>query len=155
MTVKEIIMLACDMIDRDELTAKIEKSESLNEEEEKLKNDLLKCFNFIQNEIATEFCPLIEIEKIKAENKMFEISKLKERLAFVISLKDCFGEKIRHKIIGDKLVFEGEGELEYCYCPKKKGFDDECEVSLPERVVACGLLREYFLLVCNLQCNEL
>ncbi len=146
MTVKEIIMLACEMIDQDDVVEKIENGEILSEEEETLKNSLLKCFNFIQNEIATEFIPLVHVQQIKETNKIFKISDLEKRLAYVISFKDVFGKNIEHKIIGENIVFEGEGKLEYCYCPKKKGIDEACEIPLPERVIACGVLREYYLL---------
>lgn len=146
MTVKEIIILACEMIDKDQVVEKLEKDEVLDEESENLKNDLVKCFNFIQNEIATEFVPLLTSEKIKSQDGFVELSSLKERLAYVVSFKDKFGKNVRHKIIGDKICFEGEGKIEYCYCPAKKSIDDECKILLPERVIACGLLREYFLL---------
>ena len=146
MTVKEIIMLACEMIEEDKVAEKLENGEVLSEDEELMKNALLKCFNFIQNEIATEFVPLVQIERIKANNHAFEIANLKKRLAYVISFKDDAGKNIQHKIVGDKIVFDGEGKIEYCYCPKKKGIADVCEIPLPERVIACGILREYYLL---------
>ena len=146
MTVKEIIMLACEMIGEDGTAEKIKNQEEFLEEEENLKNDLLKCFNFVQNEIATEYFPLVTKEKIKAIDGAFEISKLKERLAYIVSFKDKCGEKIKHKIMGGKIFFEGEVEIEYCYCPTKKTLEDICEIALPERVVASGVLREYYLL---------
>lgn len=146
MTIKEIIILACTMIEQDEVARKLEAVEVLSEEEENVKNDLLKCFNFIQNEIATEFIPLLTKEKISSEDKAFSISNLSERLAYILSLKDENGENIKHKIIGDKIIFDGEGEICYCYCPKKKDIDDESELLLPERVISYGVLREYFLL---------
>ncbi len=125
---------------------KIENSKELTEEEVSLRDELVKCLNFVQNEIATEFIPLTKIENVESQNGEFSLSSLSEKIAYIISLKDENGTCVKYKIHGDKLVFEGKALLTYCYCPKKVFFDGECEVILPERVFASGVLREYYLL---------
>ena len=146
MTVKEIIITACDIMQENDLAEKILKSSELTDDESALKNELLRCLNFVQNEIATEFIPLVKVEKIKSENKEFLLSTLSEKIAYIISLKDEEGSSVKYKIAGNKLIFDGRAVISYCYCPKKVQIDDECEIMLPERVIATGVLREYYLL---------
>lgn len=145
MTVKEILITACNMMQESLLAEKIEKESELTEEENVLVEELLRAFNFVQNEIATEFIPLIKDEKIESQHGEFPLSLLSEKIAYVISLKDEEAH-VKYRIYGDKLMFDGKVTLTYCYCPKKSSLDEECEMILPERVLAYGVLREYFLL---------
>jgi len=146
MTVKEIIITSCKMMQEDLLAQKINDEVELSEEENVLKDNLLKCFNFIQNEIATEYIPLVKIEEVSGVEGGLLLSSLSERIAYVLSLKDSNGDNVKYKIIGNKLVFEGKATLNYCYCPKKVELSSECKILLPERVMAYGVLREYYLL---------
>ncbi len=146
MTVKEIIITSCKMLQEDLLAQKINDESELSEEENSLKNELVKCFNFIQNEIATEYIPLIKVEEVTNVEGGLLLSSLSEKIAYVISLKNSIGENVKYKIIGNKLVFEGKATLTYCYCPKKVELSSECKIILPERVMAYGVLREYYLL---------
>ena len=146
MTVKEIIITSCKMMQEDLLAQKINDETELNEEELVLKNELVKCFNFIQNEIATEYIPLVKTEEITAVEGGLLLSSLSERIAYVISLKNSYGENVKYKIVGNKLIFDGTATLNYCYCPKKVELSSESKLLLPERVLAYGVLREYYLL---------
>ena len=146
MTVKEIIITACEMLEQNELAEKLQGGLELIEEETLVLNQLIKAYNFIQNELATEFVPLIHKESIGSKEGCFSLSKLEKRLAYIVSFKDGYAQNLKYKIIGDKLIFEGKGELTYCYCPEKATIDDESLLLVPERVVAYGILREYFLL---------
>jgi len=146
MTVKEIIITACEMFDQDDLATKLIENIETTEEESIVLNQLLRCYNFIQNELATEFVPLLCKESIESDGEGFNISNLKERLAYLVSFKDKGNQNIKYKILGDKILFQGKGEICYCYCPKKATIDDESLILVPERVIAYGILREYFLL---------
>ena len=146
MTVKEIIITSCKMLQEDLLAQKINDEMELNEEEQLLKNELIKCFNFVQNEVATEYIPLVKVEEIASCEGGVLLSSLTERIAYVISLKNAGGENVKYKIVGNKIVFEGKAFLRYCYCPKKVEISSECKILLPERVLAYGVLREYYLL---------
>lgn len=146
MTVKEIIITACEMFEQDEIAEKLKDGQDFTEEESAIVNQLIKCYNFIQNELATEFTPLLHKEKIESDGQGFSISNLEKRLAYIVSFKDEEGQNLKYKLLAGKLIFEGKGELTYCYCPDKATIDDESVLLIPERVVAYGILREYFLL---------
>lgn len=146
MKVEEVIVVACNLIGENAFVNKITSGAMLTADETEKKNKLLRCFNFIQSEIATEFFPLIAKEKVSSLNGEFELSKLSKNLVYVVSLKSRTGENIKFKLHGRTLVFEGEGELEYCYDPKEALISDDVVVCLPARVIAYGLLREYYLL---------
>lgn len=146
MTVRDILIIACDMSAKSDIALKLITNEGLNEEESLFVDELTKCFNFVQNEVCTEYIPVIYSEKLVSKNGKFPISSLSKSLAYIIALKDENGKDIKQKIYCGDLVFDGEAEIEYCYSPEKQTIDDEVIMCLPDRVVAYGVLREYFLL---------
>ena len=146
MKVEEIIVVACNMIGENSFAEKITSGAVLTADELEKKQKFLRCFNLIQSEVATEFFPLTTKEQIASENGEFELSKLTKNFVYVVSLKDSSGDKIRFKIQGNKLAFEGKGEIEYCYDPTEAQISDTVEVKVPKRVLAYGVLREFYLL---------
>ena len=145
MTVREVLFVTCDLLSKPELAKKIKQGQELTQEEQELTNQLITMTNLIQDEICTEFIPIIFEEDIQSAYGEMDISSLSKTLAYVLSLKDEFGQNVRYKIKGSKIVFDGKARIEYCYIPNIVDIDDDFEFVLPARVFAYGILREYFL----------
>ena len=58
MLVKDIIKLACDFTGNENIAQKLEQSSSLESSEQETVDGLVKCFNLVNNEIASEFVPI-------------------------------------------------------------------------------------------------
>lgn len=73
MTVKEVLTVAADCLGREDLISVFEKEEGgLSEEERKERDALLRCFNFVENETALDYCALKKEETVEVtENKIF------------------------------------------------------------------------------------
>ena len=145
MTVREVLVMACKLIYQKEIAEKIENKQELTQDEQDFVNQLVTMVNLVQDEICTEFIPLIIQEDIQSEHGEKSILSLSKSLAYILSLKDSSGVNVKYKIRGDKIVFEGMAKIEYCYIPNMVGIDDEFDFVLPARVFAYGVVREYYL----------
>lgn len=74
MLVKNIILKVCDFIENAELARAIEEGDVLTTEQQELQDKLVKCFNLVLNEIASEYLPMVKVEKVKAKGDMIEFS---------------------------------------------------------------------------------
>ena len=72
MTVKEVVALAAGCLGREDLLSALDKGEDEISEEEKLECDaLLRCYNFTENEVALDYCPIRREERVEiTENKI-------------------------------------------------------------------------------------
>ena len=65
----------------------------------------------------------------------------------IISVRDTFGRPVRFKVFDSYLMaLAGNVEVEYTTMPEKMDIDDEFSSSLPERVYAYGIAREFCFL---------
>lgn len=146
MTVKEVIVDVLESLNKKELKEKImtNNSEFTNEESDFL-TKLVSFFNLVQDEVATEYIPLIHKENVQSEYGKFNLNALEKTPVYILSIKNKNGEKIKYKICGKELLFLGNGEIEYCYTPNKATIDGNVEILLPKRAIVYGVLREYFL----------
>lgn len=148
MEVNLILIAVCEMLEKDTLAAKLKLDERTLTDAESAEVALFsKCLNFVLNEVATEYCPLIFKEEISTSDGQFDLTSLSKTIAYVKSLKSKNGSELKYKIYGDKLsFFEGNAVIEYCYVPEEVSVDGEIELTIPARVIAYGVLREYYLL---------
>ena len=146
MLVKDIIKLACEFIDKKQLALKIETSADLNEEEIKEVDEIVKCFNLVREEIATEIYPIVKIDRVKTHNLKVAFSQLEFAPISILTVKDNAGRNVRHRILDEGIVaFASEVEVWYSTKPEILSVDEEFSSTLPERVYAYGVAREYYI----------
>lgn len=146
MTVKNVIILACNLSSKKVLADKLKNGTALSTAEQVEVDEMTEGFNLIQNEVCTEIIPTIFSEKIIATHGQFDISALTKTFAYVHKFTSLSGEAKKFKIRNGKIEFSGEAMIEYCFCPENLTINQEIKsMCLPDRVLAYGVLREYFL----------
>jgi hypothetical protein len=145
MTVREVLTIACNLLSKNDLSKKVSSSEFFTQDEQIDINQLLTVVNLVQDEVCTEYIPLVHQEDIQSEYGEKDISSLSKKLAYILSLKDNNGHNINYKIRGAKIVFDGKAVIEYCYVPEMVELESNFEFIIPARVLAYGVVREYYL----------
>lgn len=118
-----------------------------NDDVEKEINLLIRCFNLVYNEIATDYFPLIKMEEIEVSKGFFNLNRLENRFYKFVKLEDKNSVSINCKIY-DNILYakDGKFKLIYGYIPNKVGLNDEIinfNGKLDERIFALGLNKEY------------
>ena len=90
MLVKDIIALACDFTENSDLKKALEENTSLTDEQNVLCDSLVKCFNLVNNEIASEYIPHIKSETIKTQDFRIDFSSLSYSPCQIISVRYCW-----------------------------------------------------------------
>ncbi len=146
----DIIKIACDFTENQELAIKLdEENPEFTSNENKKINLLLKCLNLIQNEVACEFIPLQAIEEVKATDFKVNYNQFSKKPISIIWAKDKLGRNIRFKSFADYLmIFGGSAKIKYNYMPKEiTSLDSDIEEAiLPMRIYAYGIAREFYLM---------
>lgn len=149
MKVKDIIKIACDYIGCDDIVSKLELSEpNLSENQQKTVNNLVKCLNLVQNEIATEFIPLSTIEEVKAQDFKVLYSSFSKKPIAIVDARDKFYRRVRFRAFADYLmIYAASAKVKYYYQPAEitSCEQDLTEALVPMRTYAYGVVREYYL----------
>ena len=146
MKVNDAIKLSCDFVNLPELKSFVGTENGDDIQKAKL-NALLRCLNMAYEEICTEFLPILKKEAIVTTNGEFYFSDLSQPLCAIISLKTADGGNIKYSLSSDHISFEGDSAvLVYAVKPDELEFGDEAKVLFPERVLAYGTAREFFLM---------
>jgi len=146
----DIIKVACDFTENQELALKLDEEDyQLTSSESKTLNLLLKCLNLIQNEVACEYIPLQKVEEVKAVDFKVKYDQFSKKPISIIWAKDKLWRNIRFKAFADYLMLFGSfAKIKYNYLPQEiTSLDSEIEeLLLPIRIYAYGMAREYFLM---------
>ena len=144
MNVKEVLKIACEFIGLDEIKEAMDYPLSATEEQTEIINKLLKCFNLVQEEIATEFLPLTFKQEISATENIY-FSLLEKNVLRVLSVKKD-KKTLPFKVFPDHVAFNGSAtEITYNYIPEEVEIDDNILYLVPTRIYAYGIAREYFV----------
>ncbi len=144
MLVKDVIALACDFTDNSALGDKIRLSQDLTDDEQAQMDIYLKCFNLVNNEIASEFVPIKKIEQFDVESGKVLFSKFSNKPYKILYVKNSLGKKMRFKVFQDHIVvFCKKAIIAYTILPENLTATDMVETFIPERIYAYGLAREY------------
>ena len=153
MTVKEVIALAAGCLSRDDLVSALDKEESALSEEEKLELDaFLRAYNFVENEVALDYCPIKKEETIEvSENKIYysKLSQVPVNIRKVV----CGGYLQRFAAYPAYILMTdgwlGRASVVYdCIPSTKTSFDEETECSdkgVSARLLAYGVASQYCL----------
>ncbi len=146
MTINNIIKLSCNFVNLPELEALVGTTNA-NEIQTAQLNKLLKCLNLVNEEICSEYFPILKTVPIFTYDGDYYFSSLEEPASAVIYLRDKRGNNIPYKLSNDHISFDGqEGILCYAVMPESLEFGDEIDSIVPERVFAYGIAREFFLM---------
>lgn len=141
MKVKNIISLACSFTDNEDLADMI-----LAETSDPRIDEMVKLFNLVRNEVATEYMPMCAKEKIEVKDFKVSFSQFAKKPLEIKAVKNKRGRNVKFKVFPDYLFVQAsECEITYSFQPEALNFEDEMEECLPERVYAYGLAREYLL----------
>ena len=110
-------------------------------------NLLIRCFNLVYSEIATDYLHLINKEKIEVKNGQFELKNLNKNFYKFVKLEDKNFNSVNCEIYNDTLYsLDGEYGLVYCYKPSFVTLNSEIDDfngKITDRVLAYGLNKEY------------
>ena len=104
MLVKDIIKLACSFIGQTSLEKALDEEATLSEDEQLICDSLVNFFNLVYNEVACEYIPIYNKERVKCEDFKVKFSSLTENPLQIISVKDICGRKVKFKVFDDHLV---------------------------------------------------
>lgn len=151
MTVKDILILSSELIDRKDLSDYFEKGSS--ETSIDITDDakiMLKCYNLIISQIISEYYRLTTVEKFNTENGILEYKNLEKNAFSIVKVMDENLNKINAKIYPTKLLTKvNTGYLEYEYIPKEQVLSDNFifeKTPITNRVVALGVASEYLFI---------
>lgn len=153
MTVKEVIALAAGCLTREDLIPALGKEEGELTADEKSELDaLLRAYNFVENEVALDYCALKKEETVAvSENKIrySEFSSVPVNIRKVV----CGGYLARFSAYPSYILlsdgWQGNATVVYDYIPKTKtSADEESEFTdqgVSARLMAYGVAAQYCL----------
>ena len=148
MKVKELLKLCGEMAN---LAFPDEESvESEAERQGSLVRQLLNCCNFTLEELYRDYAGSIRKTVVEVVDGFADTSEY--RLCKVISLVDGEGNDVKYRYTEGGLAVSEDGKYNLCYARLPADVTLEDDVTLPspritERVLAYGILREYFTVV--------
>ena len=146
MLVKDVIILACEFTENNEL-AKSLSNNNLDEDQSLIVDSLVKCFNLVNNEICSEYMPLIKQEKVQMQDFKCQYSQLSNKVLDIISVVDRRGNKVKFKCFDNYFIaFANEVYVKYTYVSQDSHLEDEIFTTIPERVYAYGVAREFYFM---------
>ena len=110
--------------------------------------NLLRCFNLVESELALDYLPLYQEEKIKTETGAVYFDNLERAPVRIIRVEDEWGNSCPFKLFPDYLKTQpGNIVVRYSYLPNKKGWGDDSDFTLQTstRLFAFGMAAEYAL----------
>lgn len=147
MLVKDIIVLACQFTENEELGRAIEENESLSDKQNKEVEKFVKCFNLINNEIASEFVPIKKVEQLETHDGKILFSNFSAKPYKILYVKNSLGRKVRFKVFEDHIVaFCKKAIVAYSILPSTLDLNGSFDSFLPERIYGYGVAREYLFM---------
>lgn len=146
MTVLEIIRAAAT-----ELGLADEVNDYLEGNSDNAKADtenLLRCFNLVENELALDYLPLHAEEELETQTGAIYYSEFSRAAVRVLKVTDGWGNELAFKLFPEYIKTQSDRvRVTYTYTPTEKGFADESEfLSLVSvRLFAYGVAAEFCL----------
>lgn len=148
MKVKDVVILTCLFIGEKELATKLEDNTTLNDREQERVDTLVRCYNLVNQEIASDYLPFLYTEKIDVNNSILNFSGLEKTLVKVYELKGRLNQNVRYKAYPDYLEVIGHAKkITYSYLPEDLTLTDDVEFynGLSARIYAYGMASEFLL----------
>ncbi len=156
MKVKDILKLALEFVGEKELLEKVNKSDEnqgveeivFSERERQKLDEMLLCFNMVNQEIASDYLPFLTKETLAATRGMFLFSELSKKVVNIYEVKDKFGFNLNFKVISNCVETRKSAKtVVYSFLPESLEIEDEVEFcnGLSARVYAYGVASEFLL----------
>lgn len=146
-SVKDVVLLAAEFVGVKENVDDY-LSGVMDEENQRVIDGLVCCYNLVENELAVDYLPLVKEETVEAKGGKIAYADLAQKAAYIIGVFDAYGNSAPHKRMASYLaVGTGKYLVRYAALPVKKAFDDDSEyaVGVSERLLAYGIAAEYCL----------
>lgn len=148
MTVKDILMLACEFVGEKELIEKVKSAETLDDIETEKLDTLLSCFNLVNQEIASDYLPYLTKEEVSDVGGRIFYADLSKKVVNVYEVKNKFGFSVPFKNFSNYIEVEGGVKsVIYSFLPENMGSEDTVEFynGLSARILAYGVASEFLL----------
>lgn len=146
MTVVEIILAsATELGIADDVQAYLDGESDVGEADTE---NLLRCFNLVENELALDYLPLLAEETVDSDTGAVFFNELSRDAFRIVKIVDANGNNVSFKIFPDYLKAQsGTLTITYAYAPKAKSLSDESDFKAyaSVRLFAYGIATEYCL----------
>lgn len=149
MKVKDIVKIVCEFIGETEIFSKLNLESELSSKEQEKVDQMIRCFNLVNQEIAEDYLPFLFEENIDVSNSTLNFSELNKTVIHIYQVKNRFGVPIRFKNYPDHIEIYGNAKkVIYSFMPENLAFGDNVISfnGLSARVYAYGVASEYLLL---------
>ena len=149
MTVKDILKLVCEFVDERDILSKWNSSTELSSSEQKKVDRMVKCFNLVNQEIASDYLPFLTEEAIDVSDGPLYFANLSKTVINVYEVRNAFGFSLHFKNFANHIKIDGHGKkVVYSYLPNELTLNQDVEKlrGLSERVYAYGVACEFLLL---------
>lgn len=152
MTVKDIIVFACEFVGEKEIVEKFkaqisDETVTFTDVEQNKIDSMLRCFNFVNQEIASDYLPFLHTEKIDVDNSILNFSELEKNIINVYEIKGSF--RLKFRVYPNYIQIFGKAkEITYSYLPEDLTLTDEVTFfcGLSARIYAYGMASEFLLI---------
>lgn len=120
-----------------------------DESGEEAAQQLLHCFNIIENELALDYLPLKAETEVESPTGVIAYSDLPKNVVRVLKVQDQWGNDVPFKIYPEYLQAQsGTFKVAYAYTPEEKTLGGESDFTLfaSVRLFAYGMASEYALM---------
>ncbi len=151
MTVKDILILSSELIDRKDICDCLKNGSSENSIDVSCDAEtLLKCYNLNVSEIVSEYYRLTTVEKFTKNSDEFKYSLLSKNPLAIVNVLDENFNKVQANIYPTKLLTKiNSGYIEYEYLPSNQLESDTFifeNTPITARIVALGVASEYLFI---------
>ncbi len=111
---------------------------------------LLDCFQRVENELASDYLPLIEEEEMVTSTGIIPYEDFGRVMTRIYCVEDEWGKPLKYKRFFDRLQTQsGKVKIIYGYKPEGKGLEDTSDYysTVSERLFAYGIAAEYSLII--------
>lgn len=148
MTVKDILKIVCEIVGEREILKKLSSSGELSSREQEKVDVMTRCFNLVNQEIASDYLPFLTRENIDTDG-ILNFSTLKKQVAHIYEIKNKFGMNLRFKLFPNFVEVTGRARsILYSFLPEELSLESEVEApcNLTARIYAYGVASEYLLI---------
>lgn len=153
MTAKEIIKNVCTYLGKEELLNSSffeTDGQEPTKEQTKQINKMIDCLNYITEELATEYLPILKTKEVTLNSGAITLKEIDSKLQEIISVKTLNGKTLRYIIANDKMIcLATRVVISYKVYPETITFTSSAENfggKISARVIAYGVASEYCFL---------
>ena len=110
--------------------------------------NLLRCFNIVENELALDYLPLNAEDEFESETGVIYYTQFEHSVVRIIAVEDEWGNAVPFKLFPKYLKTQnGKVRVVYSYTPKEKKLDENSDFTLQAsvRLFSYGVATEYAL----------